>query len=132
MKFDFDNTTTMLLTPNPVFQGTTTAVGTTATTAFIIDGEKGERYFNPKKVATTLASSTAATIVTTATNNHNNEEYQRTLNQLKQANVVRDIDEMLAAESPEYLDALLAMIDEREQELASLEQQEEKVHVKHL
>ena len=39
---------------------------------------------------------------------------------------------MLAAESPEYLDALLAMIDEREQELASLEQQEEKVHVKHL
>lgn len=71
-------------------------------------------------------------VATPAIINHNNQEYQRYLNQLKQANVVRDIDEMLAAESPEYLDALLAMIDEREQELASLEQQEEKVHVKHL
>ena len=127
-----ENSTTILLTPNPVLQGTTTAVGTTATTAFIIDGEKGERYFNPKKVATTLASSTAATIVTTATNNHNNEEYQRTLNQLKQANVVRDTQEMIAAQSPDDLDALLAMIDAKEQKLASLEQQEEKVHVKHL
>ena len=127
-----ENTTTMLLTPNPVFQGTTTAVGTTATTAFVIDGKKGEREFNPKKVSSTLSVSTAGTTVIIATNNHNNQEYQRALNQLKQANVVRDTQEMIAAQSPDDLDALLAMIDAKEQKLASLEQQEEKVHIKHL
>ena len=127
-----ENSTTILLTPNTVLQGTTTATSATATTAFTIDGEKGERYFNPKKVATTLASSTASTIATTAINNHNNEEYQRYLNRVNQANVVRDTQEMIAAQSPDDLDALLAMIDAREQELASLEQQEEKVHIKHL
>ena len=127
-----ENSTTILLTPNTVLQGTTTATSATTTTAFTIDGEKGERYFNPKKVATTLASSTASTIASTAINNHNNEEYQRYLNRVNQANVVRDTQEMIAAQSPDDLDALLAMIDAKEQKLASLEQQEEKVHIKHL
>lgn len=127
-----ENSTTILLTPNTVLQGTTTATSATATTAFTIDGEKGKRYFNPKKVATTLASSTASTIASTAINNHNNEEYQRYLNRVNQANVVRDTQEMIAAQSPDDLDALLAMIDAKEQKLASLEQQEEKVHIKHL
>ena len=79
-----------------------------------------------------MASSTSSTIASTVINNHNNLEYQRYLNQLQQANNVRDIDEMLAAQSPEYIDELLAMVDTREQELVSLEEQEEKVHVKHL
>ena len=132
MKFDFDNTTTMLLTPNPASIGTTSVGWTTAVGRFVIKDNKGELEFDPKKVSTTLVTTTSSSVATPAIINHNNQEYQRYLNQLKQANVVRDIDEMLAAESPEYLDALLAMIDEREQELASLEQQEEKVHVKHL
>lgn len=112
--------------------GTTSTLAGTGTALYVIDGKKGEREFNPKKVSTTLVSSTSSTIASTAINNHNNQEYQRYLNQLQQANVVRNTQEMMAAESPEYLDALLAMIDTREQELASLEQQEEKVHVKHL
>ena len=127
-----DNSTTMLLTPNPASIGTTSVGGTTAVVRFVIKDNKGELEFDPKKVSTTLVTTTSSSVATPAIINHNNQEYQRYLNQLKQANVVRDIDEMLAAESPEYLDALLAMIDEREQELASLEQQEEKVHVKHL
>ena len=127
-----DNSTTMLLTPNPASIGTTSVGGATAVGRFVIKDNKGELEFDPKKVSTTLVTTTSSSVATPAIINHNNQEYQRYLNQLKQANVVRDIDEMLAAESPEYLDALLAMIDEREQELASLEQQEEKVHVKHL
>lgn len=127
-----DNSTTMLLTPNPASIGTTSVGGTTAVGRFVIKDNKGELEFDSKKVSTTLVTTTSSSVATPAIINHNNQEYQRYLNQLKQANVVRDIDEMLAAESPEYLDALLAMIDEREQELASLEQQEEKVHVKHL
>ena len=79
-----------------------------------------------------MASSTSSTIASTAINNHNNLEYQRYLNQLQQANVARDTQEMLAAQLPDDLDELLAMIDTREQELVSLEEQEEKVHVKHL
>ena len=125
-------TTSSLLSGGIVPTGTTSAIAGTGTALYVIDGKKGEREFKPKKVSTTLASSTSSTIASTAINNHNNLEYQRYLNQLQQANVVRNTQEMMAAESPEYLDALLAMIDTREQELASLEQQEEKVHVKHL
>ncbi len=125
-------TTSSLLSGGIVPTGTTSAIAGTGTALYVIDGKKGEREFKPKKVSTTLASSTSSTIASTAINNHNNLEYQRYLNQLQQANVARDTQEMLAAQLPDDLDELLAMIDTREQELVSLEEQEEKVHVKHL
>lgn len=124
--------TSSLLSGGIVPTATTSGIAGTGTALYVIDGKKGEREFNPKKVSTILGSSTSSTIASTAINNHNNQEYQRALHQIQQADNVRIIDEMLAAQSPEYVDKLLAMIDTREQELASLEQQEEKVHVKHL
>ena len=77
-----------------------------------------------------LSSTGTATVI--GSNLYMNRAYQRAQYQMQQANNVRDIDEMLAAQSPEYIDELLAMVDTREQELVSLEEQEEKVHVKHL
>lgn len=47
-----ENSTTILLTPNTVLQGTTTATSATATTAFTIDGEKGERKHQLKNLQT--------------------------------------------------------------------------------
>lgn len=125
-------TTSSLLSGGIVPTATTSAIAGTGTALYVIDGKKGEREFKPERVSTTLGLSSAGTATVIGSNLYMNRAYQRAQYQMQQANNVRDIDEMLAAQSPEYIDKLLAMVDTREQELVSLEEPEEKVHVKHL
>ena len=125
-------TTSSLLSGGIVPTATTSAIAGTGTILGVIDGKKGEREFKPERVLTILGLSSTGTATVIGSNLYMNRAYQRAQYQMQQANNVRDIDEMLAAQSPEYIDELLAMVDTREQELVSLEEQEEKVHVKHL
>ena len=125
-------TTSSLLSGGIVPTATTSAIAGTGTILGVIDGKEGEREFKPERVSTALGLSSTGTATVIGSNLYMNRAYQRAQYQMQQANNVRDIDEMLAAQSPEYIDELLAMVDTREQELVSLEEQEEKVHVKHL
>ncbi len=125
-------TTSSLLSGGIVPTGTTSAIAGTGTALYVIGGKEGEREFKPDRVSTTLGLSSTGTATVVGINFLMNLEYQRALHQKQQADNVRFIDEMLAAQSPEYIDKLLAMVDTREQELVSLEEPEEKVHVKHL
>lgn len=125
-------TTSSLLSGGTVPTATTSGIASTGIPLVIIGGKEGEREFKPDRVSTTLGLSSTGTATVVGSNFLMNLEYQRALSRIQQANNVRDIDEMLAAQSPEYIDKLLAMLDTREQELVSLEEQEEKVHVKHL
>lgn len=124
--------TSSLLSGGIVPTGTTSAIAGTGTALYVIDGTKEEIEFDPTSVAKLSSTSTAGTATVIGSNLYMNRAYQSAQYQIQQANNVRDIDEMLAAQSPEYIDELLAMVDTREQELVSLEEQEEKVHVKHL
>lgn len=124
--------TSSLLSGGIVPTGTTSAIAGTGTALYVIDGTKEEIAFDPTSVAKLSSTSTAGTATVIGSNLYMNRAYQSAQYQIQQANNVRDIDEMLAAQSPEYIDELLAMVDTREQELVSLEEQEEKVHVKHL
>lgn len=124
--------TSSLLSGGIVPTGTTSAIAGTGTALYVIDGTKEEIEFDPTSVAKLSSTSTAGTATVIGSNLYMNRAYQSAQYQIQQANNVRDIDEMLAAQSPEYIDELLAMVDTREQELVSLEEPEEKVHVKHL
>lgn len=124
--------TSSLLSGGIVPTGTTSAIAGTGTALYVIDGTKEEIEFDPTSVAKLSSTSTAGTATVIGSNLYMNRAYQSAQYQIQQANNVRDIDEMLAAQSPEYIDKLLAMVDTREQELVSLEEPEEKVHVKHL
>ena len=126
------DTTSSLLSGGIVPTATTSGIASTGIGIVVIGGKEGEREFKPDRVSTTLGLSSTGTTAVIGINSYQNLEYQRALYQKKQADNVRDIDEKLAARSPEEVDKLLAMIDTREQELAFLEEQEEKVHVKHL
>ena len=125
-------TTSSLLSGGIVPTATTSAIAGTGTALYVIDGTKEEIAFDPTSVAKLSSTSTAGTATVIGSNLYMNRAYQSAQYQIQQANNVRDIDEMLAAQSPEYIDKLLAMVDTREQELVSLEEPEEKVHVKHL
>lgn len=124
--------TSSLLSGGIVPTGTTSGIAGTGTALYVIDGTKEEIAFDPTSVAKLSSTSTAGTATIIGSNLYMNRAYQSAQYQIQQANNVRDIDEMLAAQSPEYIDKLLAMVDTREQELVSLEEPEEKVHVKHL
>lgn len=124
--------TSSLLSGGIVPTATTSGIAGTGTALYVTDGKKGEREFKPERVLTILGLSSTGTATVIGSNLYMNRAYQRAQYQMQQANNVRDIDEMLAAQSPEYIDELLAMVDTREQELVSLEEPEEKVHVKHL
>lgn len=115
--------------------GTTTAIGPKL---LISKDDEGNKYFDPKKVSTGLVTTSTLTTTSNWPSNTTIDAYQKAASemqvseeQLQGVNALRDVDEWFESLSDEQQEAILASIDQKEQELQNI-QATEKAPTKHL
>lgn len=115
--------------------GTTTAIGPKL---LISKDDEGNKYFDPKKVSTGLVTTSTLTTTSNWPSNTTIDAYQKAASemqvseeQLQGVNALRDVDEWFESLSDEQQEAILASIDQKEQELQNF-QATEKAPTKHL
>lgn len=133
------NPTTSTLMGGPLAEittlGTTTAIGPKL---LISKDDEGNKYFDPKKVSTGLVTTSTLTTTSNWPSNTTIDAYQKAASemqvseeQLEGVNALRDVDEWFESLSDEQQEAILASIDQKEQELQNI-QATEKAPTKHL
>lgn len=115
--------------------GTTTAIGPKL---LISKDDEGNKYFDLKKVSTGLVTTSTLTTTSNWPSNTTIDAYQKAASemqvseeQLQGVNALRDVDEWFESLSDEQQEAILASIDQKEQELQNF-QATEKAPTKHL